>query len=66
MRRASAFKACRKCRYLVQKKETKCPVCGSENFSDRWRGLVVIIDKDSFVAELLEIPQEGYYAVKVL
>ncbi len=66
MRRSSAFKACRKCHHLVQKKETKCPICGSESFSDRWHGLVVIIDKDSFVAELLGISQEGYYAVKVL
>lgn len=66
MRRQSGFKACRKCHHLVLKKEVKCPICGSDTFSDRWRGLIVVMDKESFVASLLGVSKEGYYAVKVL
>ena len=66
MRRGSLFKACRNCHYLVQKKTTICPVCGSKSFSDRWHGLAIILDTSSFVAKLLDISKEGSYAIKVL
>ncbi len=66
MRRSSLFKACRNCHYLVPKKVSICPICGSKSFSDRWRGLVIILDTSSLVAKLLNISKEGSYAIKVL
>ena len=66
MRRSSLFKACRNCHYLVQKKTGTCPICGSKSFSNRWHGLAIILDTDSFVAKLLNISKEGSYAIRVL
>ena len=66
MRASARFKACRVCRALVGKREEKCPVCGSTEFSDYWRGLIIILDVDSIVAKELDIKKEGYYAAKIL
>lgn len=66
MRLASKFKACRKCKYLVPKDESTCPVCGFNEFSDKWSGLIIVIDVNSFIAKKLNITKEGYYAVKIL
>ena len=66
MRLIRTHKACRKCHYLLPKKKNICPVCGNDSFSDRWRGLIIVINKDSYIANLMGIEKEGYYAVKVL
>jgi len=65
--RGRIFKACRKCRALVDRETIECPVCGSKEFSDEWEGVVVIIDPErSGLAKLLNIDKPGKYAIKVL
>ncbi len=60
------FKACRKCKALVDKDVEICPVCGSNDFTDEWEGVVIIIDpKKSLVAKMLGIEKPGRYAIKV-
>lgn len=66
MRLTRGYKVCRSCRYILPKRDTTCPACGGDSFSDRWRGLILILDKDSSIAKLMGIEKEGYYAVKVL
>jgi len=65
-RRKLPFKACTKCKMLVDDKTEVCPNCGNRDFSYDWEGLVIIMRTDiSQVAELLEIKKEGLYAIKV-
>jgi len=60
------FKACTNCRYLVSREVTKCPNCGSESFTDDWRGIVLIIDPEkSSVSKYLNIKKEGRYALQL-
>ena len=57
-------KACKKCKRITTTK--KCPVCGSQELTPHWRGLVVIIDPDkSDIAKELNIEIPGEYALKV-
>ena len=65
-RTSRGFKACVKCKALVKPEETKCPICGSTEFTDEWSGMVIILDpKRSKVAKLLGIDKPGRYALKV-
>lgn len=66
MKLVRSHKACRKCHHLIPKKQSICPACGGDSFSDRWRGLIILMDKDSYVCEVMDLEREGYYAVKVL
>ena len=60
------FKACRKCKALVDKDVGVCPICGSIDFTDEWEGVVIIIDPEkSLVAKMLGIEKPGRYAIKV-
>ncbi len=62
----SPFKACRRCHALVPRDATRCPVCGSTEFSDNWEGVVIVIDLEkSILAKRLEISRPGRYAVRV-
>ena len=63
--RRRAVKVCRRCKAIVDKKTNKCPVCGSENFTTRWDGLILIISTDSYIAKYLDIKKEGEYAVRI-
>ncbi|MGC8631218.1 MAG: transcription elongation factor subunit Spt4 [Thermoprotei archaeon] len=55
-----------RCKLLVPDDTSVCPNCGSREFSDRWDGMVVILDAtDSKVASLLGIKKPGMYALKV-
>ena len=57
-------KACKKCKRITTGK--KCPVCGSQELTPHWRGLVIIIDPDkSQIAKELNIEIPGKYALKV-
>ena len=60
------FKVCSNCRYIVEEKTTKCPVCGSRDFSKKWKGELIIFDLTSEVARALNITKEGRYAIQVL
>jgi len=57
-------KACRKCRFITT--ESICPVCKSEELSNRFSGVAVIFDPaNSEIAKKLEITQKGEYALIV-
>ncbi len=57
-------KACIKCRILVEK--AVCPICGSSQLSETWRGRLVVLDAEkSEIAKNLEIKINGEYALKV-
>ena len=56
--------ACRKCKTLTTEKT--CPNCKSDELSDSWSGLVIILDTTrSNVAQTLGIKAPGRYALKV-
>ncbi len=56
--------ACRKCRTLTNEKV--CPNCGSNELSNEWSGLVIVINPErSQVAKTLTISKPGRYALKV-
>ena len=59
------MKACRQCKALV-KNANKCPVCGSEDLTEKWYGLVVILNPEkSELAKLLNITVAGEYALQI-
>ncbi|MEM0153059.1 MAG: transcription elongation factor subunit Spt4 [Ignisphaera sp.] len=61
-----SFKACIRCKALLQPDVQKCPVCGSAEFTNEWSGMVIIVDPEkSDVAKLLGIKTPGRYALKV-
>ncbi|HIQ23709.1 MAG TPA: DNA-directed RNA polymerase, subunit E'' [Pyrodictium delaneyi] len=64
--RVPPFKACRKCKSLVPREASRCPVCGSTDLSEDWEGTLVVIDPEkSVIAKKLEIAKPGRYAIKV-
>jgi len=57
-------KACRNCHRLSS--ANVCPLCKSQNFSDRWKGFVIILDAGrSKIAEQMGIKMPGKYALKL-
>jgi RNA polymerase subunit RPABC4/transcription elongation factor Spt4 len=57
-------KVCKKCKLMVEGHE--CPICKGNQFSTNWQGRIYIIDaKKSSIAQKLEIPIKGEYAIKV-
>lgn len=63
---SKVFKACKRCRALVEREVAECPICGSRNFSDEWEGVVIVIDPEkSNIAKALGIVKAGRYAIKV-
>ena len=64
--RRKIFKACRRCRLLVDREVVECPNCGSRDFTDEWEGVIIVIDPGkSLVASKLNINKPGRYALKV-
>lgn len=64
--RVPPFKACRKCKSLVPREASRCPVCGSTDLSEDWEGALVVIEPEkSVIAKKLEITKPGRYAIKV-
>lgn len=60
------FKACRKCKALVDHDTSTCPHCGSSSFTEDWEGLVIIVDVErSKVAKFLDVSRPGRYAIKI-
>ncbi|MCX8186861.1 MAG: transcription elongation factor subunit Spt4 [Sulfolobales archaeon] len=60
------FKACTKCRFLASQEEQKCPICGSDTFTDEWSGVAIVLDPEkSEIARLLGISKPGKYALKI-
>lgn len=57
-------KACKKCKFVFE--GTKCPRCGSEEFTDSFKGKVVVLKpEESEVANNLKIKEKGTFAIKV-
>ena len=64
--RRSNFKACLKCKMLVEPEKDICPNCGGRDFTYEWEGAVIIIDPSkSEIAKLLEIEKPGRYAIRI-
>ncbi|RSN68447.1 DNA-binding protein [Candidatus Korarchaeum cryptofilum] len=60
------YKACRNCRAISEDKEEVCPICGSNDFTYNWEGIVAIVDPfKSQVAKILGHEKAGIYALKV-
>jgi DNA-directed RNA polymerase subunit E" len=58
-------KACRKCRAITR--ESKCPVCGSDDLSINWSGMIIILDVEkSEVAKMIGTKVPGRYAINVV
>jgi DNA-directed RNA polymerase subunit E" len=59
-----ALKACKVCSCLTEEK--KCPLCGSDELSLKWKGEVVIANPEkSETAKKLGITKPGRYALSV-
>ena len=56
-------KACRKCKLVFE--GPKCPSCGSEEFTDSFKGKIVVLKpEESEVAKNLKIHGKGTFAIK--
>jgi DNA-directed RNA polymerase subunit E" len=59
-----AKKVCKKCKIFVE--GDKCPICKSNQFSETWKGKIIILDpENSEIAKKIGIKQKGEYALKV-
>lgn len=56
-------KACKNCRRLVEGNE--CPACKTSDLTKNWKGMTIIIDPDSKIAETMEIKTPGKYAIRM-
>ena len=57
-------RACKSCRTVHNL--TKCPKCGSSEFSTTFKGKIVIINpEESEVAKKLKLREKGVYAIKL-
>uniref|UniRef100_A0A7C1P033 Transcription elongation factor Spt4 n=1 Tax=Thermofilum pendens TaxID=2269 RepID=A0A7C1P033_THEPE len=63
-RRKLPFKACVKCKLLVDEDVDMCPNCGSREFTDNWEGVIVVLNPSSEAARILGIQRKGMYALK--
>lgn len=65
-RRTIPFKACRRCKSLVPRDATRCPVCGSTDLSEDWEGAIIVLDPErSRLAKSLGFTKPGRYALRV-
>ena len=64
-RRGLPFKACRSCHLLVEKDVVVCPLCGSRDFSEDWRGLVILLSNDCETGRIMGKREAGRYAIEV-
>lgn len=58
-----AKKACKKCRIIVE--SGNCPICKGNQFSETWKGKIIILKEESEIAQKLKLKKDGDYAVKV-
>ncbi len=56
-------KVCRNCRRVVGTNE--CPVCKTTDMTNRWRGVVVVIDTTSEIAQQMNLSTAGKYAIEL-
>ena len=60
----TGLKACKNCKYLVEH-ETECPACGGKEFTDKFNGLIFILNPNSEIARKIGAKIPGKYAVRV-
>lgn len=60
---AKRLQVCRNCRRFTSEKV--CPACKSTNLSPSWKGFVIILNPESEIAKVLNINEEGKYALYV-
>ncbi|MFP4115973.1 MAG: transcription elongation factor subunit Spt4 [Candidatus Aenigmatarchaeota archaeon] len=60
---AKREKACKNCRRLIS--GTECPACKTSELTKNWKGMAVIIDTDSEIADAIGIDTPGRYAIKI-
>jgi len=59
-----AEKACKNCKIIFE--GTKCPKCGSEDFTDNYKGRIIVLKpEESEIAKNLKLKDKGDYAIKV-
>ena len=73
--RRKPFLACLRCRFLVvrpretkseEKKEVRCPNCGSTELTENWEGMIILLKADSELIKHVEyLTGPGRYAVEV-
>lgn len=56
-------KACKSCRRLVEGNE--CPACKKSDLTKNWKGMVIILDSESKIADIMDIKTPGKYAIKM-
>jgi RNA polymerase subunit RPABC4/transcription elongation factor Spt4 len=54
---------CRNCRRFTTKQA--CEICQSTNLSTSWKGLVIVINPESEIAQVLKVSEPGRYALYV-
>jgi len=55
--------ACKKCRTIFTNAD-KCPKCGSKEFTEKWQGIIYVIDVEkSEVAKIINLNDKGKYAI---
>jgi len=58
-------KACKKCNRICE--ENICPNCGSHELSNRFQGMIIVIDPNkSEIARKINVQLPGEYALEVL
>ena len=56
-------RACKNCKTVYT--GSKCPKCGSESFTEGFKGKVVIFNpEESEIAKNMKIKEKGEYAIK--
>ena len=57
-------KACKLCKVIYEGKD-KCPKCGSKEFSETFKGKIIVTDaENSEVAKKLNLKENGTFAIK--
>ena len=59
----SKEKACKLCK-AVYESEDKCPKCGSKEFSESFKGKIIVTGSESEIAKNLNITEKGVFAIK--
>jgi len=56
---------CLNCKQLViPTANGKCPKCGKEELTDKWEGLIILIDpENSKIAKIKDLKEKGIYPI---
>ena len=58
-------KACKKCKSIFDS-GSKCPICGSDEISDNFKGRIKILNSESSeIAKNIKINKNGNYTIKI-